>query len=87
MQLLKITKGNYNTTKTIEQYLPEKTLRFHFTDNEKHFEYAIENMNKSTINLYCTQLNRLKCKSRCTLVVAACLVIEEKKIQGKEKKV
>ena len=25
MQLLKITKGNYNTTKTIEQYLPEST--------------------------------------------------------------
>jgi len=33
---------------------------------------AIENVNKATINLYCTSLKKLKCKARLSLTLANC---------------
>ena len=74
MILINITKGNFNTSKTEALYLPEKNLRFHFKKDDRYFEYGIDNVNSRTINLYCIELKKSKCKSRLFLILADCLV-------------
>ena len=53
MELYKITKGNFalNATRDIRPH--ENNLRFHIKIDEKYYEYAIDQINKTTVNIRC----------------------------------
>ena len=81
MQIYKITKGNFalENTRDIRQH--ENNLRFHIKIEDKYYEYAIDNINKNTINVRCVigkQKFRQKCYARLTLTVAGYLKTEKK---------
>ena len=53
LDLVRITKGSYCLDKRRDTRLPEINLRFHMKIAGKYYEYAIDNMNSSTINIRC----------------------------------
>ena len=53
MKLYKITKGNFCLDKTKEKLPHENNLWFHVEINEKFYEYAIDTINKESINVRC----------------------------------
>ena len=59
MQIYKITKGNFALEKTRDKRPHENNLRFHIKIEDKYYEYAIDNINKKTINIRC-----VICKSK-----------------------
>ena len=53
MQTLEsITKGNYNLEYTKKTFKHETNLRFHIKIGERFYEYAMDTINKKTINLH-----------------------------------
>ena len=50
MQLYKITKGNFALENTRDVRPHENNLRFHIKIEDKYYEYAIDMVNKKTIN-------------------------------------
>ena len=74
MQIYKITKGNFALENTRDIRPHENNLRFHIKIEEKYYEYAIDNINKNTINVRCVigkSKFRQKCYARLTLLIAA----------------
>ena len=70
MQIYKITKGNFALENTRDIRPHENNLRFHIKIEEKYYEYAIDNINKNTINVRCVigkSKFRQKCYARLTL--------------------
>ena len=74
MKLESITKGNYNLELTKETFKHEKNLRFHVKIDDRYFEYALDGINKTTINIQCVVRNQKKlqtqqkrCYARITL--------------------
>ena len=66
MELYFVTKGNFCLDKTRDIRPHENNLRFHFKINEKHYEYAIDNVSKSSIGLRCVVgSNKTKGISKC----------------------
>ena len=61
MELDFITKGNFGLNQTRDIRPHQNNLRFHFKIEDKHYEYAIDNINKSTISIRC-----VVCKSKTT---------------------
>ena len=53
MQIYKITKGNFALENTRDIRPHENNLRFHIKIEDKYYEYAIDNINKNTINVRC----------------------------------
>ena len=53
MEIYKITKGNFPLENTRDIRPHENNLRFHIKIEEKYYEYAIDNINKNTINVRC----------------------------------
>ena len=89
MQIYKIMKGNFalENTRDIRQH--ENNLRFHIKIEDKYYEYAIDNINKNTINVRCVigkQKFRQKCYARLTLTVAGYLKTERKASNSKTPK-
>ena len=59
MEIYKITKGNFALENTRDIRPHENNLRFHIKIEEKYYEYAIDTINKKTINIRC-----VICKSK-----------------------
>ena len=81
MEIYKITKGNFALEKTRDIRPHENNLRFHIKIEEKYYEYAIDNINKNTINVRCVigkSKFRQKCYARLTLLIAGYLKTEPK---------
>ena len=89
MQIYKITKGNFALENTRDIRPHENNLRFHIKIEDKYYEYAIDNINKNTINVRCVigkQKFRQKCYARLTLTVAGYLKTEKKASNSKTPK-
>ena len=54
MELQSITKGNFNLEQTQKTFSHANNLRFHFQKDGRYFEYAVDTINKKTINMQCT---------------------------------
>ena len=73
MQIYKITKGNFALEKTRDIRPHENNLRFHIKIEDKYYEYAIDNINKKTINIRCVICKskaHQKCYARLTLTLS-----------------
>ena len=57
MKIYRITKGNVALENTRDIRPHENNLRFHIEIEEKYFEYAIDTINKKTINIRCVNYN------------------------------
>ena len=82
MEIYKITKGNFCLDKTRDSRPHENNLRFHIKLNEKYYEYAIDTINKSTINIRCVvgkTKNSQKCYARATLLIGPLSVVKRRK--------
>ena len=91
MQIYKITKGNFALENTREIRPHENNLRFHIKIEDKFYEYAIDNINKNTINVRCVigksvTKKRQKCYARLTLIIAGYLKTEAKASNSKKPK-
>ena len=89
MEIYKITKGNFALEKTRDIRPHENNLRFHIKIEEKYYEYAIDNINKNTINVRCVigkSKFRQKCYARLTLLIAGYLKTEPKAGNSKKPK-
>ena len=64
MQIYKITKGNFALENTRDIRPHENNLRFHIKIEEKYYEYAIDNINKNTINVRCV-IGKSKFRQKC----------------------
>ena len=68
MKIYRITKGNFaleNTRDIRPQWTPhENNLRFHIEIEEKYYEYAIDTINKKTINIRCV-IGKSKFRNKC----------------------
>ena len=64
MQLYKITKGNFSLENTKEIRPHENNLRSHVKIDEKFYEYAIDTINKKSINARCVMC-KSKYKNKC----------------------
>ena len=80
-----ITKGNFNLEFTKKTYKHEHNLRFHIKVDEHYYEYAMDTINKKTINLQCVVHKHQvggnihpRCKGRITLIVAGRLKTQKK---------
>ena len=86
MELYKITKGNFCLNATKDKRPHENNLRFHIRINDKHYEYAIDCINKSTINIRCVvgkTKTHEKCYARLTLLPGDYLKTEKKPCNSK----
>ena len=89
MEIYKITKGNFCLDKTRDSRPHENNLRFHIKLNEKYYEYAIDTINKSTINIRCVvgkTKNSQKCYARATLLIGPQLKTTKKFCNSKKAK-
>ena len=89
MQIYKITKGNFALEKTRDKRPHENNLRFHIKIDDKYYEYAIDNINKKTINIRCVICKskaHQKCYARLTLTIAGFLKTEAKASNCKKPK-
>ena len=86
MELQSITKGNFNLEQTQKTFSHANNLRFHFQKDGRYFEYAVDTINKKTINMQCTvhkqdhikkgrQIKIPRCYGRITLIVGGRLKI------------
>ena len=64
MEIYKITKGNFALENTRDIRPHENNLRFHIKIEEKYYEYAIDTINKKTINIRCV-ICKSKFKKKC----------------------
>ena len=53
MKIYKITKGNFALENTRDIRPHENNLRFHIQIEGKYYEYAIDTINKKTLNVRC----------------------------------
>ena len=89
MKLYKITKGNFCLDETKDIFAHENNLRFHVEIDGKFYEYAIDCINRESINVRCavvkTKLHS-KCYARFTFILAECLKTEVKPSNAKKTK-
>ena len=84
-----MTKGNFALNATREIRPHENNLRFHIKIDEKYYEFAIDQINKTTVNIRCVvgkTKNSPKCYGRATLVPGEYLKTEQKICNSKKPK-
>ena len=89
MKIYKITKGNFALENTRDIRPHENNLRFHIQIEGKYYEYAIDTINKKTLNVRCVIAKskfRAKCYARLTLIFADYLKTEPKACNSKKTK-
>ena len=97
MELQSITKGNFNLEQTQKTFSHANNLRFHFQKDGRYFEYAVDTINKKTINMQCTvhkqdhikkgrQIKIPRCYGRITLIVGGRLKTQPKACNSKKQK-
>ena len=97
MKLQSITKGNFNLEQTKKTFKHENNLRFHFEKDGRFYEYAVDTINKKTINMQCTvhkqdhvkrgrQIKVPRCYGRITLIVGGRLNTQLKSCNSKKPK-
>ena len=89
MDLYKITKGNFALENTRDIRPHENNLRFHIKIETKYYEYAIDTVNKKTINVRCVickSKNIDKCYARATFLLSPYLKTTVKSDNSKRPK-
>ena len=97
MKLESITKGNFNLEQTKKTFSHANNLRFHFEHDGRFYEYAVDTINKKTINMQCTvhkqdhikkkrHIQVPRCYGRITLIVAGRLKTQLKSCNSKKPK-
>ena len=97
MKLESITKGNFNLEQTKKTFSHANNLRFHFQIDGRYYEYAVDTINKKTINMQCTvhkqentrkgvQTKVPRCYGRITLIVGGRLKTQPKSCNSKKQK-
>ena len=59
-----MTKGNFALNATREIRPHENNLRFHIKIDEKYYEFAIDQINKTTVNIRCV-VGKTKNSPKC----------------------
>ena len=97
MILESITKGNFNLENTKKTFSHANNLRFHFQEDGRFYEYAVDTINKKSINMQCTihkqdhvkrgrQIKVPRCYGRITLIVGGRLKTQLKACNSKKPK-
>ena len=97
MKLESITKGNFNLEQTKKTFSHANNLRLHFQKDGRYYEYAVDTVNKKTINMQCTvhkqehtrkgvQTKVPRCYGRITLIIGGRLKTQSKSCNSKKQK-